>query len=167
MKRWLPHIGIVLGVMLAVYALFFGSSDEDLIREQLERLEDAIAVSEGGQNVVVRAAHIRKEFSEIFIKDVSFEVPDLTTEESGRRALVALAASAPQLFRSAHVDLDSLAIGVDGPGLTAVAQGNATLTGTRQSGEPERDQRQVSLRFDKIDGNWLCVSLSVGNRGGS
>ena len=164
MKRWLPHIGIALGVAIAIYALFFGSSDEDLIRAQLERLEDAVAVSDGGGNLVVRAAHVKKEFAEIFVKEVTFEVPELTTEESGRRALVALGASAPRLFRTATVDLDDLSIDVDEPGLTALAQGSATLTATRHSGEPDRDQRTVSLRFDKIDGEWRCVSLSVSQR---
>lgn len=161
MKRWLPHAGIVLGVMIAIYALFFSSSDEDLIREQLERLEDAVAVSDGA-NIVVRTAHVRKELSEIFIKDVSFEIPDLTTDEEGRRGLVALAASAPRLFRTATVDLDGLSIDVDDQGLSGVAQGMARLTGTRQTGELERDERMVSLRFDKIEGDWLVVSVSVG-----
>ena len=166
MKRWLPHIGIALGVLLAVYALFFSSSDEDLIREQLERLERAVEVTEGGQNIVIRAAHVKKEFAEIFVKEVTFEVPDLTTEESGRRALVGLAASAPRLFATASVDLDALSIDVDEQGLTAVAQGQATLTGTRLSGELTRDLRTVSLRFDKIDDAWLCVSLTVSARNG-
>ncbi len=164
MKRWLPHIGIALGVLLAVYALFFASSDEDLIREQLERLEDAVAVSDGA-NIVIRTAHVKKEFSEIFVKEVTFEIPDLPSNEDGRRGLVALAASAPRLFRTATVDLDDLSIDVDEQGTTAVAQGPATLTGTRQTGELERDQRLVSLRFDKIDGAWLCVSLSVAAKG--
>jgi len=164
MKRWLPHAGIVIGVLIAVYALFFSSSDEDLIREQLERLEDAVAVSEGA-NIVIRTAHVKKEFSEIFTKEVSFEIPDLPSKEDDRRGLVALAASAPRMFRTATVDLDDLQIDVDDQGITAIAQGPATLTGTRQTGELERDQRLVSLRFDKIDGTWLCVSLSVDARG--
>ena len=63
-KRWLPHIGIVAGLCLAIYALFFSSSDEDEIRALLEHLEDAVAVRKGNTNIVVRAAHVRKEFSE-------------------------------------------------------------------------------------------------------
>ncbi|MCA9623046.1 MAG: hypothetical protein KC731_28705 [Myxococcales bacterium] len=164
MKRWLPHIGIVVGILIAVYALFFSTSDEDAIREQLERLEAVAAVSADDTNIVVRTAHVRKELSELVTEDVTFEIPELTTEERGRVALAGLAASAPRLFRTASVDLDGLAIDIDQQATTAIARGPAVLTGTRQSGELDRDRRTVAIRFDKIDGDWRVVSLSVSAR---
>ena len=68
MKRYLPHLGIVFGLALAIYALFLSESDEDKIRDLFERLEDTVAVSADDTNIVVRAAHIKGEFTEIFSK---------------------------------------------------------------------------------------------------
>jgi len=161
MRRWLPHIGIALGVCIAIYALFFGSSDEDEIRELLEQLEDAVAVKEAGGNIVVRAAHIKKEFAEIFIKEVSFSIPELTRTPKGRVELAKLAANAPQLWATANVDLGGLTIEVDDQGVSGVAHGQATLTATRHNGQLERDDRTVSLRLDKIEGDWRIVNVSV------
>jgi phosphoribosylformylglycinamidine synthase len=167
MRRWLPHIGIVVGLSIAIYALLLSSSDEDRIREKLEQLEQAVEVTPGDTNVLVRTARVKKNLSEIFVKEVTFEIPELTTKSSGRDELVALAGTAPQLYRTAIVDLGSLAIEVDSAGVSAVAHGEATLTATRHAGGVERDTRTVSLRFDKIDGDWLIVSASVSGRGGA
>ena len=164
MKRWLPHIGIAVGLLIAVYALFFSSSDEDLIRARLDQIEDAVKVSGDGTNLVLRAARVKKEFSEIFVKEVSFEIPELSSSGGARQELVALAASAPRLYSTATVDLGGLAVEIDDAGMSAVAFGEATIRGTQLSGEPQRDSRTVSLRFDKIDGDWRVVSLSVSPR---
>ncbi|MBW2455341.1 MAG: hypothetical protein JRI68_12555 [Deltaproteobacteria bacterium] len=161
MRRWLPHIGIVAGLCLAIYALFFGSSDEDEIRELLERLEEAVAVREGNTNILVRAAHVKKEFSEIFIKEVTFQIPELSRSPKGRQELAGLAANAPRLWATATVDLGGLSVEVDDAGVSGVAYGKATLTATRLGGQLERDDRTVSLRLDKVDGDWLIVHVSV------
>jgi len=160
-KRWLPHIGIVLGIAIAVYALFFSNSDEDVIRDKLAQLEEAVRISDGNTNIVIRAARVKKEFGEIFEKEVTIEVPELTDASSGRTELVQLAASAPKLWRTASVDLGNLSVDVDHSGTTAVAYGQAVLTATRHSGDLHRDERTVSLRFDKIDGDWRIVHVSV------
>lgn len=161
MKRWLPHIGIALGICIAVYALLLKSSDEELIRERLAQLEQAVKVSAGDTNVVIRGARIKKEFTEIFQKDVTIEIPELTEIRAGRAELVQLAASAPQLWQTATVDLDGLSVEVDQAGTSGVAYGDATLTATKHGGELHRDTRTVSLRFDKIDGEWQIVNVSV------
>jgi hypothetical protein len=167
MRRWLPHIGIVAGVCLALYALFFSLSDEDEIRDLLEQLEDAIAVRDGNTNIVVRAAHVRNQFSEIFIKDVSFRIPELTQAPSGRKELVGLAANAPRIYRTVSVNLSGLSVKVDDAAISAVAFGQATLTASRHSGQLERDDRTVSLRLDKIEGEWRIVGVSVSTKGGT
>jgi hypothetical protein len=160
MKKWLPHIGIGIGLIIAVYALFFSSSEEDKIRAKLDLLETAVAV-EGQTNPVVRGARIKDAFSAIFIKQVAVEIPELTQAKTGRTELVGLATQAPLAYETVSVDLGGLEIRLDQTALSAVAFGDAVLTGTRRSGELQRDDRQVSLRFDKIDGDWLIVSLTV------
>jgi phosphoribosylformylglycinamidine synthase len=166
MRRWLPWAGIVAGVAIATYGLFFSDSEEDEIRELLDDLEEAVAVREDEKNLLLRAARVKGDFAEIFDKDVHFEIPEMTETVSGRPALVELAAAAPQLWRTAVVDLDGLAIEVDQGKTSAVASGDATLVATRHSGELERDKRTVSLRIDKIEGDWRIVSLSVSPKGG-
>jgi hypothetical protein len=166
MRRWLPWAGLAAGLGIATYGFFFAGSEEDKVRAVLDQLEDAVAVKEDEKNLLLRAAHVKGEFSEIFDKDVHFEVPELTETVSGRASLVELAAAAPQMWRTATVDLDGLAIEIDEAKTSAVASGDATLTATRQSGDLERDRRTVSLRLDKIEGDWRIVSLSVSPKGG-
>ena len=161
MKRWLPHIGIVLGVLIAVYAVFFSSSDEDQIRAKLNSLEDAVALSDGDSNIVIRGAHVRKAFADIFIKMVTYQIPELRSEGAGRTGLAGLAATAPRLYRSVRIDFGDLDIRVDDAKISAVAYGEALLTGKRHSGQLQRDTRTVSFRFDKIEGDWLIVSLTA------
>ncbi len=88
------------------------------------------------------------------------KIPELTQVETGRMELVGLATKAPMMYETVSVDLGGLEIQLDQQALSAVAFGEAILTGTR-SGEPRRDDRTVSFRFDKIDGDWKIVSLSV------
>lgn len=160
MRRWLPHIGILIGLGLVVYALFFAEDDADRIRERLEQLEAAVEVKPQ-ENVVIRAARVRKELVEIFVKDVHFEIPELLENQSGRKELIGVASSAPQQFRAARIDTDGLRIDIDDAGESAVCTGNVTLAGVRQSGEPARDERTVSIRLDEIEGEWRIVSFTV------
>jgi hypothetical protein len=164
MKKYLPHLGIVIGVAIAVYALFLSESDEDRIRALLEKLEDAVAVSPDDTNVVVRAARVKNLFGEIFDKEVGYQIPELDAVSRGRAELGAVASKAPELWRSASVDLDALVITVDNTGMSAVAVGPASLNATRQNGQLENDTRTVSMTFDKIEGEWRVVRLSVSAR---
>jgi hypothetical protein len=161
MKRYLPHLGILLGVSIAVYALFFSQSEEDRIRELLEKLEEAVAVSPDDTNVVVRAARVRSLFGEIFDKDVRYQIPELEAVSRGRAELAGVAAKAPELWRSATVDLDGLAITVDQAAMGAVAVGPASLNATRHNGTVEIDTRTVSLTLEKVEGEWRVVHMSV------
>jgi hypothetical protein len=160
MKRWLPHLGIALGIAIAVYALFFAESAEDRVRAQLDALAETIAVR-GEENPVLRGARVKKAFEGLLLKEVNFEIPELTEGQTGRNELVRLATMATQLYQSARVDLGGLSIDVDKSETTAMAHGEALLIGVRRTGEPVRDHRSVALHFDKIDDEWLIVSISV------
>ena len=157
-------MGVVAGVVIAIYAIFFGSTDEDRIRELLERLERAVAVHSDETNVIVRGARVRKAFKEIFSKDVRFQVPDFQSAGQSRRALVGLATQAPRLYRNATVDLGGLSVKVDEKGESSTAFGQAVVVGVRQNGTAERDSRTISLRLDKMDGDWRIVQVDVSPR---
>ncbi len=160
MKRWLPYLGIAFGVALVVYAVFFGKNEEERIRQRLHQLEDSVAV-DGAENPVLRAARLRKELGELVTHDVRIAIPELDGVDSGRNQLVELAAAAPQQFKSARIDLEALRIRLDDPKEHAVAVGDAKLAGTRQDGEREQSFRTVSLRLDKLNGEWRIVDVSV------
>ena len=160
MKRWLPHLGIALGLAIALYALFFAESAEDRVRAQLDAVAGAIAVK-GEENPVLRAARVEKAFEGLVIREDRFEIPELTEGETGRNELVRLATVASQTYQSARVDLSGLRIDLDQSETTAMAHGEASLIGVRRTGEPVRDHRQVALRFDKVDDLWLIASISV------
>lgn len=160
MRRYIPYVGIALGLAIAVYALFFAQSAEDAIRDQLDRLEEAVALEPGSQPVI-RAARVKGAFKGLFVKDVTFDVPELDGSDQGRDELVSLAAAAPRLFQQAHVDLDGLAIDLAADEKSAIAVGEAVIMGAQHGQAVRRDTRTVSIRFDEVDGDWLIVSLSV------
>ena len=161
MKRYLPHLAIAVGVGILIYVVFFGTSDEDAIRERLDLLEDAIEVKGSQENVVIRGARMKDTFSDLFVKEVTIRIPELTKVRTGRMELVGLATRAPSWYRTAAVDLGGLRIDVDEQGMSAHVSGAATLRATRLTGEPAGDTRTVSIRCDKIEGDWKIVSLSV------
>jgi len=160
MRRYIPYVGIALGVALAVYALFFAQSSEDEIRDRLDRLEAALALEPETQTVI-RAARIKGAFKDLFVKEVTFDVPELDGSDQGRNELVSLAASAPKVFQQAHVDLDGLTVDVAEDDKSAIAVGEAVLIGAQHGQAVRRSTRTVSIRFDEIEGAWLIVSLSV------
>jgi hypothetical protein len=152
---------VVLGLGIFAYATLFGTTDEELIRARLVALADAIEVKPSEQNLVLRGARIKDAFGGIFVKEVRIEIPELTELRSGRMELVQLAAQAMTMYRTATVDAAGLSIDLDKASLTAVASGKVTLHATRHSGDAQLDTRTVSIRFDKIDGQWLIVSVGV------
>ena len=161
MKRWLPYLGILLGLVLAGYALFFNDSDEDRIRAKLQEFEVAVSMDEAERNILFRLARVKKAFAEIFVKKVTYDLPELQAKERGRTKLATLAASAPRLYRTMRVDLSGLSIKLDASASSAAAYGKALLSGERLSGQPQRDSRTVSLRFDKVDGKWRIVAVTA------
>jgi hypothetical protein len=160
-RRWVPLLAVVLGLGIFGYAVFFGSTDEELIRARLSAFASAVEVKAAEQNVVIRAARIKDAFNEIFVKDVSIEIPELTDLRSGRKELVQVAAQAMSLYRTAWVDVSGLTVNIDKVGQSAVASGAVRLHATRHSGEAELDSRTVSIRLDKIEGHWRIVSVAV------
>ncbi|MEM6788937.1 MAG: nuclear transport factor 2 family protein [Myxococcota bacterium] len=160
-RRFLPHVGVVIGLMLAVYALFFSRDAEDEVRDHLERLEAAVDVAPGTQ-VVLRAARVKQEFRELFTADVTFDVPELDgADAEGRKGLIALAAAAPRRFERARLELDGLDIELSGDERSAIAVGEAIIVGAGYGEPVRRDRRTVSLQLERGDDGWRIVSLSA------
>ncbi|MSP26788.1 MAG: hypothetical protein EXR75_16925 [Myxococcales bacterium] len=161
MKRWLPHLGVALGLIIAVYALYFSESEEDRVRALLDRLELAVGVTEQDSNLLFRGAQIRKEFSEIFDSSVSVAVAELSGGSPGRAGLSELATGAPRMFATATLELDGLALTLDKTKKHALAVGTVVIRGTRHGGAAERIVREASLSIEEIEGDWRIVNVTI------
>lgn len=165
MKRWLAILAGAAGLGLVGWAVFGGPSDEEQIRELIERLESAIEV-DGQENPVGRMARLNGAFKEIFTKDVQVSIPELTSLQGGRRELADVATRASGYFEGGDVEIGIDELTIDGSKQGAHARTTATLTGTKAGGSgPERDTRKVTFRFTRDDGDWRIYALSVSGRG--
>lgn len=160
MKRWLPLGLVLLGVAVIAYALL-GPSDEDRIRELLDRLAAAVGVDEGERNPLVRHGRLRGEFAEIFAKEASASVPEVGEGLHGRDQLVAAATQVGSVYQSADVGLGDVKVSVDKAGQSAEASATATITGAMHGQPLRRDERSVRFRIEKIDGDWKIFSVTV------
>jgi len=161
MRRWLPYLGIALGIALVAYALFFVKSDEERIRERLSELASTVEVKDRRETPLIRSARVRKSFASLFSKEVRLAVPELGTVDHGREPLVSLTVSALGEFTSVTLDLGELSIRLDESKAHGLAVGTAKLSATRGDGTLSRDTRVVSLRLDRQQDAWQIVDVSV------
>lgn len=159
-RRWLGIGAAVLGVLVLLYAVFAQKSDEELIREQLERLATVVKVSGPGENPIFRGTRMKKEFETLFVPNVRVDISELTAVKSGRDDLVGVATRAGTIYRTAEVEIHPDSVDLLAGGTSAKVSGSASITGDRGSG-PERDERKVTFGFSKTKDGWLIDSVVV------
>jgi len=159
-KRWVAIFAIALGLVIAGFAIFSRKSDEELIREKLERLAHAVRVEAPDENPVFRAKRLKDEFDELFSPRVKVTIPELSGFASSREDLVALGTRAGSTYRHAEVDLTKVDITLDSAKKNAKAEVTARLDADRGNGL-ERDERQVSFALSKNDDGWWIDSVAV------
>jgi hypothetical protein len=164
-KRWLAIVAIGAGVVIAGFAIFSRKSDEELIREKLERLAHAVGVESADENPVFRAKRLKDEFDELLSPNVKVEVPELAGFATSRTDLVGLATRAGSTYRHAEIELKRVNIKLDAGKKNAKADVTALLDAER-GGEPERDQREVAFELHKDDKGWWIDSVSVSPKAG-
>jgi hypothetical protein len=158
-KRWLAIAAVGLGLAALLYALFARPTHEERIGRALDRLARVVSSDSEQQNPILRAARLRKEFSEIFSRDVSVNIPELASPLRGRDELAAIGARTTTAYQSVDVEFSKLDIRVDANETRAEVRAVATLTGSR--GALERDSRRVRFGFSHQAGEWLIDSVSV------
>jgi hypothetical protein len=164
LRYWGPIALGGAGVLLIGYALFFRRGDDEKIRRKITDLAEAVRMTEGETNVVVRGGRIQSAFSEIFAKDVRVVIPDLGPLGSTRKELAGVAAQTGLRFQSAEVSFDGVSVAIEPSKTAASASANGTFTGFEHGSGIRRETRKVEFRFDKIDGDWRIVSLDVAPR---
>lgn len=158
MKRALAIGGVIAGVLLVLWALFGGATDEEKIRARLERLEEAVGFTGDGQNPVFRVAHLNEEFNALFTEHVSVSIPELNGARGGRRALAGLASRATAHLHALDVEFSDVAVAIDRTG-SAEVTARAQLDAVRIDGENQRDEREVTFRFVETNGDWLIDAV--------
>lgn len=168
MKR---NLAIGLGVValaIAVWAVFFRGSDDDLVRRTVARMAKAVEVVPG-ENPVMRAARVRSELLEVLAPDVSTSIPELTDVSRGRDPLIGAAIAAGLLWQQAEIGVALARVTLE-PNPAGVAAGGApgadvdmtaTLSAARPGGHAERDVRKCRLHLEKRDGTWRITELTV------
>lgn len=162
-RRALAVGAAVLGLAIVLYAVFSKKSDEELIRDQLDRLATTVRVSGPDENPIFRGTRMKDAFETLFVPNVRVDVSELTPISSGRAELVGVATRAGTLFRSAEVEISADRVELIAGGTSAKVSGSATLVGDRGSG-PERDERKVSFGFVKTNDGWRIDSVAVAPR---
>lgn len=162
-RRLLAIGGVALGVVLVGWAIFGRENDEDKIRGQLAKLEGLIRVQGDPPNLVVRALMLKREFAELFDRDVRVDIPEVSDMRSGRDDLAGLAAQEQRWFSTLDVSFRSIDIQLNNARTSAQVAAIAHVQALRNGGTAvERDERHIDFLFGKDqDGRWLISSLSV------
>lgn len=159
MPRRFAVVVLAVGLLLVGYALFWAKSDEERIRECLDRLAEAVSTSEQAQNVLFRKAALDRAFKDVFVEDASARIPELAGGVvSGTHELALLAARGSMYFQSIELRFGSVSIdlGESAANVQALAKVSA-----ERSGRLRQDERKVSFRFAKVGSDFRIESLSV------
>jgi hypothetical protein len=160
LKRWVPLVAIAFGVGIVGFAIFSRKTDEEQIRERLERLARSVRVETPDENPIFRAKRLKDEFDELFSPNVKVDIPELTGFVTGREDLVRLGTRAGSTYRRADVTLASVDVKIEPDKKNAQADVSARLDADR-GGEPERDERRVKFDLHKDDKGWWIDSIAV------
>jgi len=157
-RKWGILAGCAALAAVALWLTVFRPSEEDLIRNVLDRFAKAVAVRPD-ENPLGRLGRIKSELKETVSDDVYVVVPDLGIRVVNRASLADNAAKAGLVFQSAECVLAGANIKIDENATTAKVDALAIVTGSR-GGERRVDKRNVHLLLRK-DGQWRIATIDV------
>jgi hypothetical protein len=158
MKKWGIVAACAAFAAVALWLTAFRPSEEDRIRQVLERFAKAVAVKPD-DNILARTGRLKSELKETVADDVYVDVPDLGIHVATRQSLAENAAKAGLVFTSADCELTGMTIKVDDAATTAKVDALALVTGDR-GGERKVDKRPVHFLLRK-DGTWKITTVDV------
>jgi len=158
MRKWAIVAACAAAAAIALWLTVFRPSEEDRIRQVLERFAKAIAVKPD-DNILARAGRLRSELKETVADDVYVDVSDLNIRVTTRQSLADNATKASVVFTSADCELTGMTIKVDDAATTAKVDALALVTGDR-GGERKIDKRPVHFLLRK-DGTWKITTIDV------
>lgn len=158
MKKWAIVAGCAAIAGVALWLTIFRPSEEDRIRQVLERFTKAVMVKRD-DNILSRAGRLKSELKETVTDDVYVDVTDFNIRVTSRAALVENATKAGLVFTTADCELTGMTIKVDESATTAKVDALAIVTGER-AGERKIDKRPVHFLLRK-DGSWKITTIDV------
>jgi hypothetical protein len=162
LTRWLAVVGLVLGISLVGYAVFARETDEEKIHGLLMRLEKAVSVDGNtAKNPLFRAGQLRRDFADLFDRNVSYDVPELSTPSAGSESLVALAARSSMSLTTLDVSFSNIDVQIVPPGTRATTSTIAKIQAFRGTDPYEQSERRVRFVLTKQNGDWRITSFTV------
>ena len=113
-----------------------------------------------------RPHRIQQAFDRILLPRVEVEVPEVIEDVYGRDDMAGMVASEAGVLRELDVDVGKLRVEVDHDARRARVTGTATLTGTSLEGHRGSDVRDLTVRFEKVDGQWRIAALTADSHDG-
>jgi hypothetical protein len=158
MKKWVVAGACAAIAVVVLVVTLTRPSEEDRIRQVLERFAKAVAVK-ADDNILARAGRVKSELKETVADDVYVDVADLNIRVTTRQSLADSATKAALAFSSADCELTNMNIKVDDSATTAKVDALALVTGLR-GGERKIDRRPVHFLLRK-DGSWKITTIDV------
>ena len=154
MKKWAVAAACALVASIVLYVTVFRSSEEDRIREVVNRFTKVCEVK-ANDNVLMRAGRLQSTFEETVDDGVRVDIEELGMGISGREKLVENGTRAAGLYNEATIELSDIKIKIDDSKTTAKCDAVAQLKTKDRS-----DKRDVHFLLRK-DGGWKITTLSV------
>lgn len=162
MTRGLAFAGLVLGLSLIGYAVFARETNEEKIRGVLTRVEKAVCVDgDTAKNPILRATGLRRDFSALFDKNVSYEIPELSSPSQGVEPLVILALQSTTSLTTLDVSFSGADVQIAPSGTTATTNTIAKIRSFRGTEPYEDSERRVHFALTKTGGDWRITSFTV------
>jgi hypothetical protein len=167
MTKWLAFGGIALGISLIGYAVFARETDEEKILGVLGRIERVVRVdADTATNPLIRASQLKREYSEIFDKNVTYRIPDLSIPASGGESvesLVRLTVQSSVALTTLDVSFSKTDIHLATPPSSATVKTVAKVRAFHGSSPYEEGNRDVRFEFSRNGGDWRITSFNVGS----
>lgn len=149
------------GAAALAYVLFLRPRDEARVRRQIAALADAVSIDASERDPRARAIRVQQVFRRVFTRSVQVDIADLVEDKHGRDELAGMAVSAAETFDDLTLDFGDVRVEVDRPGGIARASSVVTLTGTDHDGHPQREARDVTMRFESVRGEWRIAAIAT------
>jgi hypothetical protein len=163
---WLTRRHLLTAVLLAAglgavgWAVLGSPDDDEVIRSQLHRLAETVAIHEG-ENVLLRRARLDSAFSDLVSENVSASLPELGAPVRGRAALVGLATAAGLRANNASLRYVSMELQLNAK--IGVAHADTHVAVLAAGGREGLQGTERNVQFELIfrNGTWLIDGILV------
>jgi hypothetical protein len=157
-RTWiaLPLVG---AAALAYFLL--RPSDEERIRWQLAALGRAVVIDPAEKDPRARPLRVHEAFQKILEPSVRVEIPGVVEDVRDRDELTGMAVAVGDTLTDLTVDLRAVRVKVEPGARAARVQASATFAGAVRGGRGDRLVREVTVRFEKVDGEWRIASIAA------